>query len=110
MQTALNFKDSIFPGSKCARDLQLPNWHIIEECANTTQGSKLLQKYGEMTSILTKPIDVPVITFNHVSLVARSGKIDILIENSFFSIYFSISMQIKMLLQEPISDWLFVVF
>lgn len=67
MKTALNFKDSIFPGSKCARDLQLPNWHIIEECANTTQGSKLLQKYGEMTSMLAKPINVPVITFDHVS-------------------------------------------
>lgn len=66
MQTSLNFKDSIFPGAKCARDLQLPNWLIIEECANSTQGSKLLQKYGEMTSILTKPIDVPVITFNNV--------------------------------------------
>lgn len=68
MQTALNFKDSIFPGAKCAHDLQLPNWNNIEECANSTQGSKLLQKYGQMTSILAKPIDVPVITFNHVRL------------------------------------------
>lgn len=67
MQSALNFKDNIFPGSKCARELQLKNWYVIEECANSTQGSKLLQKYGEMTSSLTKPIDVPVITFNHVS-------------------------------------------
>lgn len=68
MQTAINFKDSIFPGARCARDLQLPNWNVIEECANSTQGSKLLQDYGERTKQLTPPLSfVPTITFNHVS-------------------------------------------
>lgn len=78
MKTALNFKDSIFPGGVCARDLQLPNWNIIEECANSTQGSKLLQRYGETTNMLIKPneapIDVPVITFNHVRFWSLIGQ------------------------------------
>lgn len=105
MQTSLNFKDSIFPGAKCARDLQLPNWLIIEECANSTQGSKLLQKYGEMTSILTKPIDVPVITFNNVCLMFK-----LILGRSFEQnryqlkivsfIYCSILTQTKVFLQE----------
>lgn len=75
MQNALNFKDSIFPGGRCAHDLQLPNWNVIEECANSTQGSKLLQKYGVMTGTLAKPIDIPVITFNHVSLTMIFGRL-----------------------------------
>lgn len=68
MATSIQFKDSIFPGSKCARDLQLKNWQIIEECANSTQGSKLLQNYGELTNQLNPPLtSVPTVTFNYVS-------------------------------------------
>lgn len=68
MQTAYQFKDGMFPGAKCAKDLQLPNWHVIEECANTTSGSKLLQDNGERTRQLNPPLtEVPTITFNHVS-------------------------------------------
>jgi len=66
MQIANQFKDSVFPGGKCAKDLQLPNWHVIEECANSTQGSKLLQDYGERTKQLKPPLtEVPTIVFNH---------------------------------------------
>lgn len=68
MHTANQFKDQVFPGAKCAKDLQLPNWHVIEECANTTEGSKLLQDYGERTYQLKPSLtEVPTITFNHVS-------------------------------------------
>lgn len=74
MQTANRFKDEIFPGARCARELQLPNWHVIEECANTTQGSKLLQDHGERTKQLNPPLsEVPTITFNHVSGVAAAN-------------------------------------
>lgn len=69
MQTANSFKDTVFPGKKCARDLQLPNWQVIEECANSTEGSKLLQDYGERTHSLNPPLAfVPTITFNAVRL------------------------------------------
>lgn len=68
MQTSIQFKDAPFPGIKCARELQLPNWSVIEECANSTQGSKLLQDYGERTKQLNPQLtEVPTITFNHVS-------------------------------------------
>lgn len=61
-------KDAPFPGEKCARDLQLPNWQVIQECANSTEGSKLLQDYGVRTQQLNPTLtEVPTITFNHVS-------------------------------------------
>lgn len=67
MQTANSFSDTVFPGAKCARELQLPNWNVIEECANSTEGSKLLQNHGEKTKLLNpKLTSVPTITFNHV--------------------------------------------
>jgi len=66
MHSWITFKDAVYPGAKCAKDLQLPNWHVIEECANTTEGSKLLQDYGERTHQLNPPLtEVPTITFNH---------------------------------------------
>lgn len=68
MHSWITFKDAVFPGQKCAKDLQLPNWQVIEECANSTEGSKLLQSHGETTNQLNPPLtEVPTITFNHVS-------------------------------------------
>lgn len=68
MQTWITFKDNIYPGYRCAKELQLPNWSVIEECANSTEGSKLLQDYGVRTQQLNPPLEsVPTITFNHVS-------------------------------------------
>lgn len=70
MQTSITFKDTVYPGAKCAKELQLPNWNVIEECANSTEGSKLLQDYGDRTKQLNPPLtEVPTITFNHVSLL-----------------------------------------
>lgn len=69
MHTSQVAKDAPFPGEKCARDLQLPNWNVIQECANSTEGSKLLQDYGVQTQELIPTLtSVPTITFNHVSL------------------------------------------
>jgi len=64
MKVANSFKDSVFPGEKCARDVQLNNWEIIEQCANSTDGSKLLQHYGEVTRQLKPELtSVPTVVF-----------------------------------------------
>lgn len=69
MHNSMISKDAPFPGEKCARDLQLPNWLVIQECANSTEGSKLLQDHGVTTYQLNPTLtEVPTITFNHVSL------------------------------------------
>lgn len=69
MHNALIAKDAPFPGEKCARELQLPNWHVIRECANSTDGSKLLQDNGVLTHQLNPPLtNVPTIVFNHVCI------------------------------------------
>lgn len=63
-----NFADALYPGKKCAIQAQLTNWNIIESCANNTEGSKLLQKNGELTNTLTPSLtSVPTVTFRHVS-------------------------------------------
>lgn len=69
MKMANSFKDTTFPGARCAREVQLQNWNVIEECANSTEGSKLLQNHGETTNSLNPKISfVPTITFNHVRI------------------------------------------
>lgn len=69
MHHALRARDAPFPGEICARENQLGNWHVIQECANTTEGSKLLQDHGVYTQQLNPPLtNVPTITFNHVSI------------------------------------------
>lgn len=68
MQLTKNFPDQIFPGKRCAAQLHLENWEVIEACANATEGSKLLQKNGELTNTLNPALtSVPTITFRHVS-------------------------------------------
>jgi len=66
MQSTKNFPDQLFPGKRCAQQVGLENWEVIEACANQTEGSKLLQKNGELTTILNPPLtSVPTITFRH---------------------------------------------
>lgn len=68
MQLTRNFPDQIFPGKRCAQQFRLENWEVIEQCANSTDGSKLLQNNGELTfSLNPKLTSVPTITFRHVS-------------------------------------------
>lgn len=92
LHNAIQFKDSIFPGAKCAKDLQLPNWNVIEECANSTEGSKLLQDYGVRTSQLNPTLSfVPTITFNHVGFLIGSNSLHFkqyMITDVHFGIFF----------------------
>lgn len=62
-----------FPsGPRCAQELQLKNWNVIEQCANTTEGSKLLQHHGETTNALRPELTfVPWINFNQVNYYTR---------------------------------------
>lgn len=69
MKIGNNFADSIYPGKKCSREInpnQVINWDNIEQCANSTEGSKLLQKNGELTAGLNPALtSVPTVTFRH---------------------------------------------
>lgn len=68
MKLTRNFPDQLFPGKECANQVHLANWEVIEACTNQTEGSKLLQKNGELTQSLNPPLaSVPTITFRHVS-------------------------------------------
>lgn len=70
MQLTKNFPDQLFPGKRCAQEFKLENWEVIEACANNTEGSKLLQKNGELTTALKPPLtSVPTITFRYVSII-----------------------------------------
>jgi len=66
MQLSKNFPDQLFPGKRCAQQFHLENWEVIEACANQSEGSKLLQKNGELTHSLNPPLtSVPTITFRY---------------------------------------------
>ncbi|GAB0087954.1 GILT [Sergentomyia squamirostris] len=63
MKVGNNFPDSIYPGEKCARQVGVNNWENIERCANTTEGSKVLQRFGDLTNMLQPTLQsVPTIT------------------------------------------------
>jgi hypothetical protein len=63
MSKTNNFPDAIYPTRRCADEVQVKNPDVIEQCANSTEGSKLLQKMGEETNKLDPPLDgVPTIT------------------------------------------------
>lgn len=69
LKTADSFQDAPLPGERCAQELELKNWDVIKQCANTTEGSKLLQTHGETTNSLKPELTfVPTIVINHVSL------------------------------------------
>lgn len=62
-------REPVYPGARCASAVQLANWQIIEQCANTTEGSKYLQDYGVITQQLQPPLtSVPTIVFKNVSV------------------------------------------
>lgn len=68
MKAGKSFEDNIYPGEKCAKEVNLRNWIQIAECANSTEGSKLLQKYGDLTAELNPPLkSVPTVLFRRVS-------------------------------------------
>jgi len=60
------FQDAPIPGEKCARELEFKNWDVISQCTNSTEGSKLLQRYGEQTHNLKPELTfVPTIVIKH---------------------------------------------
>jgi len=66
MQLTKNFPDQLFPGKRCAQEVHLENWEVIEACGNSTEGSKLLQTNGELTHSLKPSLtSVPTITFRY---------------------------------------------
>uniref|UniRef100_A0A1I8QEU3 Uncharacterized protein n=1 Tax=Stomoxys calcitrans TaxID=35570 RepID=A0A1I8QEU3_STOCA len=66
MKIGKNFPDNVYPGAKCARDNQINTWENIQTCANSTEGSHLLQKHGETTMKFMNPLkNVPTIVFKN---------------------------------------------
>lgn len=69
MDPVNNFKDTPYPGKKCAEQLKINNYVNIESCTNSTDGSQLLQTMGEKTQQLKPELkNVPTVTFRHVSV------------------------------------------
>jgi hypothetical protein len=66
-----NFQDQPFTrfARQCADKVQVKKYDSIEICANSTEGSKLLEDFGEKTDKLEKPLkSVPTITIRQVRL------------------------------------------
>lgn len=61
---SLSRKDAAFPIENCANAVQYKNWENIQECANSTTGSKLLQRFGDQTLDFQNPLtSVPTVVF-----------------------------------------------
>ncbi|XP_020715621.1 GILT-like protein 1 isoform X2 [Ceratitis capitata] len=64
MKAGRNFDDNVYPGVRCARESNVRNWENIQQCANSTEGSHLLKKQGEITQNFQNPISfVPTVDF-----------------------------------------------
>jgi len=65
MKAGKNFPDNVYPGSRCARENHINTWENIQQCANSTEGSQLLKKYGDATNQFQMPLlSVPTVVFN----------------------------------------------
>jgi len=64
MMAGKNFPDNVYPGARCARDNHISTWENIQQCANSTEGSQLLKKHGEITNQFQNPLlSVPTVVF-----------------------------------------------
>ena len=55
-------KEGLYPLKSCAEQTGVDRWENILQCANSTDGSKLLQKFGDQTNALQKPlVSVPTV-------------------------------------------------
>jgi hypothetical protein len=64
-----NFNDQPFAqfARRCAEDTHVKKFDSIMTCANSTEGSKLLEDMGEMTNKFESPLkSVPTITVREV--------------------------------------------
>lgn len=61
-----NGHDPAFPIERCAEEIDYKNWEILRDCANSTDGSKLLQRFGEETLAFQNPLkSVPTVVFKN---------------------------------------------
>lgn len=68
MQPSNNFADAVYPVQRCGQKHEVRQWQNIEQCANSTEGSNLLQKNGVLTEALKpKLTSVPTVVFRNVS-------------------------------------------
>lgn len=68
MKVGNNFADNVYPGPKCARDNQISTYENIQQCANSTEGSQLLMRYGQQTNQFQNPLkSVPTVVFKQVT-------------------------------------------
>lgn len=64
MRAGKNFDDNVYPGERCAREARINSWEMIQSCANSTEGSQLLKKYGDDTNMFENPLtSVPVVVY-----------------------------------------------
>lgn len=61
---SLSKRDAAFPIEKCANGINYKMWENIQDCANSTVGSKLLQRFGDQTHDFQNPLtSVPTVVF-----------------------------------------------
>jgi len=57
-------RDPTYPIERCANEMEYKAWEVIRDCANSTTGSKILQRYGDETMNFQNPLaSVPTIEF-----------------------------------------------
>lgn len=61
-----NGRDPVFPIERCASEVDYKNWENLRDCANSTTGSKLLQRLGDETRQFQDPLSsVPTVVFKN---------------------------------------------
>lgn len=71
-----NFQDAPIPYRKCAEQYEIKNLDVIEQCVNTTESSKLLQRHGETTLMLKPELTfVPTVVLKNVSSLIKLSTI-----------------------------------
>uniref|UniRef100_A0A1A9WQN0 Gamma-interferon inducible lysosomal thiol reductase n=1 Tax=Glossina brevipalpis TaxID=37001 RepID=A0A1A9WQN0_9MUSC len=64
MKAGKNFPDNVYPGAACARESHVSIWENIQQCANSTEGSRLLMEHGQTTNAFQNPLtNVPTVVF-----------------------------------------------
>lgn len=71
-KTEFQDRNYVLQARNCADKVQVKKFDAIEICANSTEGSKLLEDMGEKTDKLEKPLrSVPTITIREVRNIWR---------------------------------------
>ncbi|KAL9912640.1 GILT-like protein 1 [Glossina fuscipes] len=51
-----NFPDNVYLGANCARETHVSTWENIQQCANSTDGERLLMAHGQTTNAFQNPL------------------------------------------------------